>query len=68
MRGLRPSTQSKKNQLSSWDTFSEWGNFDKVTKRLTQLLLDEDPELARKMGVVPHENNELTNFNVGTLE
>ena len=68
MRGLRPSTKSKKNQLSSWDTFSEWGNFDKVTKRLTQLLLDEDPELARKMGVVTSDDNELTNFNVGTLE
>ena len=67
-KGLRPKTKSKKNQLSNWDTFNEWGNFDLITKKLTAFLLSEDPELARKMGVITHEDNDLTNFNVGTLD
>ena len=53
-KGLRPKTKTKKNQLSNWDTFNEWGNFDLITKKLTALLLDEEPELARKMGVITH--------------
>ena len=57
-KGLRPqTTNKKKNQLSEWDTFDEWGNFDLISKKLTKLLLDENPAKARKMGIVDHADN-----------
>ena len=58
----------RKGQDARWDTFSEWTNFQAVVTKLNELLLDEDPVLAQKMGVVPSELNENTDFGVGTME
>ena len=38
-----------------------------VVTRLNELLLDEDPILAKRMGIVPSELNETTKFGVGTM-
>ena len=57
-----------KNQLASWDTFSEWSNFAAIITKLNELLLDEDPLLAERMGIIQGPRNENTKFGVGTLE
>ena len=35
--------------------------------KLNEILLDDNPDLARKMGIIPSEQNEMTQFGVGTM-
>ena len=40
------------------DTFSQWKNFDDIITKLNDMLADEDPELAKKMGVIKSDEPE----------
>ena len=48
----KPKPKRGKKQTTAWDTFSEWANFAEIIKKLNGLLLDEDPILAQRMGIV----------------
>ena len=59
--------KAKNKPEAQFDTFDEWGNFTALVTKLNEILLDDNPDLARKMGLVPSEQNEMTQFGVGTM-